>query len=246
MANKIVIASGKGGVGKSTLTAGLGRAAANAGKRTLLIDCDAGLGSLDILLGCDKDCAFNWMDLYEERCKKEDALLPVCENLWLLPVPRTLQTDYPEDAVADFIAKTEAEYDLIFIDAPAGIGAGLRRAAKGADRAIVVATPDSVSVRGAWSVARVLTQNGIKEARLVVNRFDYKAARKRKQFNIDTAIDETAVQLIGVVPEDEKIACSSVTGKQLKKNNPAAKAFARILRRIGGEHVALRVSYLKN
>ena len=92
----------------------------------------------------------------------------------------------------------------------------------------------------------MLTQNGIKEARLVVNRFDYKAARKRKQFNIDTAIDETAVQLIGVVPEDEKIACSSVTGQQLKKNNPAAKAFARILRRIGGEHVALRVSYLKN
>lgn len=246
MANKIVIASGKGGVGKSTLTAGLGRAAANAGKKTLLIDCDAGLGSLDILLGCDKDCAFNWMDLYEERCQKEEALLPLGDNLWLLPVPRTLQTEYPEDAVADFIGKNEEDFDLILIDAPAGIGNGLKRAAKGAQRAIVVATPDAISVRGAWSVARVLTQQGIKEARLVINRFDYKSARKRKQFNIDTAIDETAVQLIGVVPEDDKVVSASVTGKKLKKNNPAAKAFARILRRIDGEHVALRISYLKN
>ncbi|MBQ3519681.1 MAG: P-loop NTPase [Clostridia bacterium] len=245
MANRIVIASGKGGVGKSTLTAGLGKAAANAGKKTLLIDCDAGLGSLDILFGCDKDCAFNWMDLYEDRCKKEEALLPLGENLWLLPVPRNLQTDYPEDAVADFIEKNEDDFDLILIDSPAGIGNGLKRAAKGAKRAIVVATPDAVSVRGAWSVARVLTQEGIQEVRLAVNRFDYKAARKKKQYNIDFAIDQTAVQLIGVVPEEEKIVFSSVTGQQLKKNSPAAKAFARILRRIDGEHVPLRISYLK-
>lgn len=246
MANRIVIASGKGGVGKSTLTAGLGRAAAAVGKRTLLIDCDAGLGSLDILFECDKDCAFNWMDLYEGRCKKEEALLPLSQNLWLLPVPRTLQIDFPEDAIADFIKKNESDFDLILIDAPAGIGSGLKRAAKGAQRAIVVATPDAVSVRGAWSVARVLMQEGIKETRLAVNRFDYRAARKKKQYNIDFAIDQTAVQLIGVVPEEEKIVSSSVTGKQLKKNSPAAKAFARILRRIDGEHVPLRISYLKN
>ncbi len=245
MANRIVIASGKGGVGKSTLTAGLGRMAAAAGKRTLLIDCDAGLGSLDIMLGCDKACAFNWMDLYEERCTKQEALLPIADNLWLLPVPRSLQTDYPEDAVADFIEKHEDDFDLILIDAPAGIGNGLKRAARGAKRAIVVATPDAVSVRGAWSVARVLTQDGIDEVRLVVNRFDYKAARKKKQYNIDFAIDQTAVQLIGVIPEEEKIMFSSVTGKALKKNSPAVKAFSRILRRIDGEHVPLRISYLK-
>ena len=246
MANRIVIASGKGGVGKSTLTAGLGRTAAAAGKKTLLIDCDAGLGSLDILLGCDKDCAFNWMDLYEERCTPKEALLPVADNLWLLPVPRTLQTDYPEDAVSSFIEQHEQEYDLILIDAPAGIGNGLKRAAKGAQRAIVVATPDAVSVRGAWSVARVLLQEGISEARLAVNRFDYKAAKKKKQFNIDEAIDKTAVQLIGVVPEEANVLFASVTEKRLKKNSPAAKAFARILRRIDGEHVPLRLSYLKN
>lgn len=245
MANRIVIASGKGGVGKSTLTAGLGRASAASGRKTLLIDCDAGLGSLDILFGCDKDCAFNWMDLYEDRCKKEDALIKVADNLWLLPVPRTLQIDFPEDAVSSFIEKNEEDFDLILIDAPAGIGNGLKRAAKGAQRAIVVATPDAISVRGAWSVARVLTQEGIKEARLAINRFDYKAARKKKQYNIDFAIDQTAVQLIGVIPEEEKIISTSVTGKQLKKRSPAAKAFARILKRIDGKQVPLRISYLK-
>ncbi|MBQ3087520.1 MAG: AAA family ATPase [Clostridia bacterium] len=245
MANKIVIASGKGGVGKSTLTAGLGRTAAGKGIKTLLIDCDAGLGSLDILLGCDKDCTFNWMDVYEERCKAEDALIGVCDNLSLLPVPRSAETDYPEDAIKSFLDKHESEYDLIFIDAPAGIDNGVKRAAMGADRAIVVATPDTVSVRGAWTVARVLLQNGIKEARLVINRFDYRSVRRKKQFNIDDTIDQTAVQLLGVVPEESKIISASVTGKQLKKNSPAAKAFDRILQRIYGANVPLRISYFK-
>lgn len=245
MANKIVIASGKGGVGKSTLTAGLGRIAARKGIKTLLIDCDAGLGSLDILLGCDQDCTFNWMDLYEERCNAEDALIKVSENLTLLPVPRSLETDYPEDAIKTFLDKHENDYDLIFIDAPAGIDDGLKRAAMGADRAIVVATPDTVSVRGAWTVARVLTQNGIKEARLVINRFDYKSVRKKRQFNIDDAIDKTAVQLIGVVPEESKLISACVTGKQLKKNSLAEKAFDRILQRIYGANVPLRISYFK-
>lgn len=245
MANTVVIASGKGGVGKSTLTAGLGRAAALTGKKTLLIDCDAGLGCLDILFGCATECTFNWMDVYEERCLKEDALHRIDRNLYLLPVPRTLDVLFPEDAVSSFVEKYGEEFDLILIDAPAGIGSGLKRAAKAAQRAIVVATPDAVSVRGAWSVARLLTRDGIKEVRLVVNRFDYKAVRKKKMFNVDTSIDRTAVQLIGVVPEEEKIISSSVTGKQLKKNSAAAKAFARIERRIAGEQVTLKISYLK-
>ncbi len=245
MANTVVIASGKGGVGKSTLSAGLGRAAAAARKKTLLIDCDAGLGCLDILFGRTSDCAFNWMDIYDERCTKEDALIHLSQNLWLLPVPRSLVIDFPEDAISSFVEKYGEEFDLILIDAPAGIGSGLKRAAKAAERAIVVATPDAVSVRGAWSVARLLSQEGIKEVRLVVNRFDYKAVRKKKLYNIDTSIDQTAVQLIGVVPEEEKITTSSVTGKQLKKNSAAVKAFARIERRIAGEQVALKVSYLK-
>lgn len=245
MANTVVVASGKGGVGKSTLTAGLGRAAAAAGKKTLLIDCDAGLGCLDILFGRTADCAFNWMDVYEERCTCEDALIHLEQHLWLLPVPRTLVIDFPEDAISSFVEKYGDDYDLILIDAPAGIGSGLKRAAKAAQRAVVVATPDAVSVRGAWAVARLLTQEGIKEARLIVNRFDYKAVRKKKLFNVDSAVDQTAVQLIGVVPEEEKIITSSVTGKQLKKSSSAVRAFARIERRIAGEQVTLKASYLK-
>lgn len=246
MAISVLIASGKGGVGKSTLTAGLGAAAANAGMKTLLIDCDAGLGSLDLLFGCAENCAFNWMDVYEGRCTKDDALIAIQDNLHLLPVPRTLQTDFPEDCIADFVAKHGDAFDLILIDAPAGIGAGLRRAAKAAQRAIVVATPDTVSVRGAWSVAKLLLQEGIGQARLVVNRFDSKQVKKNKLFNIDTAIDKTGVQLIGVVPEEKNLISASVTGKKLKKKSAAAKAFERILRRVLGEHIPLKLSYLKS
>lgn len=244
MAVKTVIASGKGGVGKSTVTKNLGVQFSSKNCRTLLIDCDAGLSSLDIMLGVSESVNFTWADIAEERCNVSDALIKINEKLTLLPSPKQpLTEEYPE-IIRSITNELNGEFDYIFIDAPAGIGRGLMRAAKGADKALVVATADEVSVTGAGTVKRVLNENGINEARLLINRYDIKAAKKGFLLTVDEIIDKTLVQLIGIIPEDKNIMYSTVSEKKLKTKKSDG-AFARIAGRISGNYIPLELSQLK-
>lgn len=244
MAIKTVIASGKGGVGKSTVTKSLGLQLSEKGASTLLIDCDAGLSSLDIMLGVSEKVNFTWGDVAEERCSTEDALMKISDNLTLLPSPkRPLTKDFP-DIIKNLTEKLQDDYDYIFIDAPAGIGRGLHRAAAGADKALVVATADEVSVTGAGTVQKVLRENGIKESRLLINRYDVRAAKKGLLLTVDEIIDKTLVQLIGIVPEDKNIMYSTVSEKRLKTRK-SDSAFLRIAGRISGKYIPLELSQLK-
>lgn len=244
MAIKTVIASGKGGVGKSTVTKSLGLQLSEKGASTLLIDCDAGLSSLDIMLGVSEKVNFTWGDVAEERCTTVDALMKISDNLTLLPSPkRPLTKDFP-DIIKNLTEKLQDDYDYIFIDAPAGIGRGLHRAAAGADKALVVATADEVSVTGAGTVQKVLRENGIKESRLLINRYDVRAAKKGLLLTVDEIIDKTLVQLIGIVPEDKNIMYSTVSEKRLKTRK-SDSAFLRIAGRISGKYIPLELSQLK-
>jgi len=244
MAIKTVIASGKGGVGKSTITKSLGLQLSEKGASTLLIDCDAGLSSLDIMLGVSEKVNFTWGDIAEERCTTEDALMKISDNLTLLPSPkRPLTKDFP-DIIKNLTEELQDDYDYIFIDAPAGIGRGLHRAAAGADKALVVATADEVSVTGAGTVQKVLGENGIKESRLLINRYDVRAAKKGLLLTVDEIIDKTLVQLIGIVPEDKNIMYSTVSEKRLKTRK-SDSAFLRIAGRISGKYIPLELSQLK-
>lgn len=245
MTRCILIASGKGGVGKSSITAGLGRIFCSAGLKTLLIDCDAGLSSLDIMLGLSEGSAFSWHDAYLERCSIYDAIIKNDELPDLLPAPVS-----PLDEPADQVVKHAAEllrddYDIILIDAPAGLGRGLLRAAAAAKQLIVVATADEISVKDAAALDReIRKRSDINESRLIINRYDVKAAKKGKLLTIDDIIDKTTVQLIGVVPEDKNIMYSTVTGKTGKKSK-SFKALQRISERINGKNVELELSLLK-
>ncbi|MBO5397041.1 MAG: AAA family ATPase [Clostridia bacterium] len=244
MAIKTVIASGKGGVGKSTITKSLGLQLSEKGASTLLIDCDAGLSSLDIMLGVSEKVNFTWGDVAEERCSTADALMKISDNLTLLPSPkRPLTKDFP-DIIKNLTEKLQDDYDYIFIDAPAGIGRGLHRAAAGADKALVVATADEVSVTGAGTVQKVLRENGIRESRLLINRYDVRAAKKGLLLTVDEIIDKTLVQLIGIVPEDKNIMYSTVSEKRLKTRK-SDSAFLRIAGRISGKYIPLELSQLK-
>lgn len=244
MAIKTVIASGKGGVGKSTITKSLGLQLSEKGASTLLIDCDAGLSSLDIMLGVSEKVNFTWGDVAEERCSTEDALMKISDNLTLLPSPkRPLTKDFP-DIIKTLTEELQDDYDYIFIDAPAGIGRGLHRAAAGADKALVVATADEVSVTGAGTVQKVLRENGIRESRLLINRYDVRAAKKGLLLTVDEIIDKTLVQLIGIVPEDKNIMYSTVSEKRLKTRK-SDSAFLRIAGRISGKYIPLELSQLK-
>ena len=244
MAIRIITASGKGGVGKSTICKGLALEFTEAGKNTLLIDCDAGLSSLDVMLGAAHLVNFTWSDVLCDRCEAKDALLKISENLTLLPSPKDALTEDYFDEFSELVQSLDDSYDIIILDAPAGLGRGLQRAAKAASRALIVATADEVSVKGAEKVNSLLEKEGITQSRLLINRYDIKAAKKGKLLTIDEIIDKTLVQLIGIVPDDKNIIYSTVSEKPLKTKR-SRKAFSRISARILGEKRELTLKQLK-
>ncbi len=244
MALKIITASGKGGVGKSTVCKGLALQFRKLGKNTLLIDCDAGLSSLDVMLGVDSLVNFTWYDALTGRCELSDSLIKIDEYLTLLPSPKTALKEELFDEFTDAVKSLDSMFDIIILDAPAGLGRGLLRAARAAEKALIVATADEVSVRGAEKVNNLLTEEGITQTRLLINRYDVKAAKKGKLLTVDEIIDKTLVQLIGIIPDDINITYSTVSEKPLKTKK-STNAFARVAARILGEKIELTVSQLK-
>lgn len=244
MAKTIVIASGKGGVGKSTASSALGRAFAAAGKKTLLVDCDPGLSSLDVMLGVREKVLFSWYDAYLGNCTAQEALTEAGEGLSLLAAPGLPLYEEASDAIVQVTEELAGQYDIIIRDAPAGLGAGLMRAAASAQTALIVATADEVSVKGAAAVAELIRKAGTENVRLLINRYDVRAARRGKLLSVDELIDKSCVRLIGIVPEDKDITYSTVTNAQ-RKNSKSAKAFARIAERMDGKNIDLSLSLLK-
>lgn len=244
MSQTIVIASGKGGVGKSTASAALGRAFAAAGKKTLLIDCDAGLSSLDVMLGVRDKVLFSWYDAYLGNCTAAEALIEAGEGLFLIAAPGLPLYEEAADAIIKTTENLTEEFDVIIRDAPAGLGAGLVRAASGAEMAVIVATADEVSVKGAAAVADIIRKNGVGNIRLLINRYDIKAAAKGKLLSVDELIDKSMVRLLGIIPEDKDIVYSTVTNIR-KPNAKSAKAFIRTAQRLDGKNVDLILSLLK-
>ena len=244
MAKKIVIASGKGGVGKSTMAAMLGLCLSRQGKRTLLVDCDAGLNTLHFLLDTSVETLYNWQDAAEGACDIADAVCVLNPCLSLLNAPAEPPADIAEDCLQTMLPEIENGYDYILLDAPAGLGTGLKRAALPAESALIIATADTVSVQGAGKTQEILQDYGISETRLIINRYNTKEAKKGNYYDIDAMIDQTLVQLIGVVPEDPELSAYSVTRK-LSKHSRSKAAFDRIARRVRGENVRLTHALLK-
>ncbi len=240
MAMVTAVVSGKGGVGKSTLCAGLGSALCREGKRVLLVDGDAGLRSLDLLLGITEMLAYDLGDVVQGRCSPQEAVYPTSlPRLFLLPAqqgrpfaPRVMR------AVIDSLS---AQFDHVLIDGPAGLGAGFFSVCAPADRAILAATADSVSVRAASAVRRTLDEYHL-ECRLVLTRFREEVFRRAGSFaDLDEIIDRVGAQLLGIVPEDDLVAVRAANGKPLSEKGAAASAFRRISQRMEGQTVPLSV-----
>ena len=236
MARKIVVASGKGGVGKTTVTIGLGKALAAGGARVLIVDFD-NLRSVDLMLGAAQDVMFDWGDAANGRCAPEDALLQRQGVSFFACPPSydgiTLQQ------VRDLIGQVEPGFDFILFDAPAGIGTGLLLAAAAAQRAIVVATPDLVCVRSACRAAQELEKQGIKSSRLVINRAVRRDIRRRLLLNIDDVIDATGVQLIAIIPEDRRLRAAGMEGGIYLPEQASYEAFGNLALRVQGKNIPL-------
>lgn len=237
MAEIIMVTSGKGGSGKSTFTVGVSRALAQLGKKVLAVDCDIGLRSLDLLFGVSEQVVFDWGDLLSERCTAEQAVS--VGSIGLLAAPLSYSDSFTEDGFSRLIHKFDDKYDFIFIDSPAGIDRGFSLAASGAKRAIAVTTPDSVCVRSCNRAFRELDRLGVADVRLVINMFESKPVCKHRLLNIDQCIDETGVQLLGIVPRDPALAFCSVTGDAPGEFSSSTLAFRRIAKRLCGEKAPL-------
>lgn len=241
MAKIFTVASGKGGVGKSTFCANIALSLEKLNKKVLLIDGDVCLRSLDLLLSVDEMVVYDWLDVLENRCDKDKARLFFSDNIQLLPAP----SEYPENMTCELFGSLlnqyRDEYDYIFIDSPAGTGALPLCFAQCADTCLAVATPDEISARAACVLGNQLTAKGIKEEnlRLIINRFDEKCVKKGKMLNADDMIDRTYIRLLGIIPEEPDLMCSSVTGKQLFDYSDAKTAFDNIAGRITGKEIPL-------
>lgn len=235
-----VITSGKGGVGKSTVTFGLGAVFAARGKRVLLIDGDAGLGSLDHMLGVSAQKVFDIADVVSGAVKPDKAVYKCAfiPNLFLLPAPGMDEDTVSPDIMKPFVSALSRYYDHILIDSPAGIGQGFSSAAAAANRALVIVTPDPVSLRGASQAGQKLDKLGIMQRRLVINRFKSDTFRAQGYYrDLDSVIDAAGIQLIAVIPEDPLLAAATVRAEPPLPKSPGMLAAARLAARLLGEQV---------
>ncbi|PJI07127.1 MULTISPECIES: septum site-determining protein MinD [Clostridium] len=242
MGEAIVVTSGKGGVGKTTTTANIGTALASMKKKVVLIDGDTGLRNLDVLMGLENRIVFTLLDVVEENCRLKQALIKDkhYENLFLLPTAQTRdKNDVKPEQMLKLVNELKEEFDYVIIDCPAGIEQGFENAIIGADRAIVVVNPEVTSVRDADRVIGKIDAKGIDDHQVVVNRIDYDMVKRGDMLGIEDIIDNLAIKLIGVVPNDKQITVSTNKGEPivLNQNSSAGKAFKDIARRVLGEDV---------
>lgn len=241
MGSVIVITSGKGGTGKTSLTGGMGAALARQGSRVLCLDADVGLRNLDITLGMTDAALMDFSDVMAGRCPLERAAAPHpgIEGLYLLTAPLTLPADFAgEEGFRSLLEEARQTYDWVLIDAPAGLGQGFRLAACGADRAIVVATSDPASLRDCQRVAEELREVSL--VHLVVNRVRRRLLQKLGA-TIDDAMDAAGLPLLGLVPEDVRVLLAAGSGQPLclVTEKGAARAYDNLARRVRGEETPL-------
>lgn len=243
MGQVIAVVSGKGGTGKTSFTANVGMALAQMGHPTLCLDCDVGLRNLDIALAMTDRAVMDFTDVMVGRCSLEEAAVrhPAQKNLYLLTAPsRTGAEEISREGFRGLFPEIRERFDYCLVDAPAGLGRGFQLALAGADRAVVVTTTESSSLRDAQRTVMELGGLGRGQVHLVVNRCRKKLLRSLHQ-TIDDAIDTAGLPLLGVIPEDETMPLYAGRGVPLltSSNNYAAKAYRNIARRIDGRRVSL-------
>ncbi len=245
MAGKvIVITSGKGGVGKTTATANIGTALAEMGNRVCLIDADIGLRNLDVVMGLENRIVYDIVDVVENNCRLEQALIrdKRNDNLFLLPAAQTRDktavTPFQMNELTDTLKE---EMDYVLVDSPAGIEQGFKNAISGADEAIILTTPEVSAVRDADRIIGLLESEGIKDPEVIINRIRIDMVERGDMMNIEDMIEILAINLLGVVPDDESIVVSTNRGEPivLSEGVKAGTAFINIARRISGEELPL-------
>jgi septum site-determining protein MinD len=238
----ITITSGKGGVGKTTATANLGVALALMGYRVVTIDADIGLRNLDVVMGLENRIVYDLVDAVEGQCRLRQAMIrdKRLSELYLIPAAQTRDKTAvsPQDMVR-VCDQIRPDFDYILVDSPAGIERGFQNAIAPADKILIITTPEVSAVRDADRIIGMLEAQEKNTPQLIINRFKPDMARRGDMLGTSDVIEILAIELIGIVPEDEAIIISTNKGvpAALEEKVLAGQAFRNIARRIAGQDV---------
>lgn len=243
MGRIVVTTSGKGGVGKTTVTANLGTALAQAGQKVALMDADFGLRNLDLLLGLENRVVYTAVDVIAGACRLGQALVKDrrSPNLVLLPAAQARdKTAVTADQMGQLMRELAQEYDFVIVDCPAGIEQGFRNAIAAVEEAIVVTTPDISAVRDADRVIGILEASDIKDIRLIVNRVRPEMVAAENMMSVDDVVELLSIPLLAVVVDEPQVIVSTNKGEPMvlaESPSLAATAIIHAARRLLGEEV---------
>ena len=241
MSEVIVITSGKGGVGKTTTVANIGTGLAAMGKRVAVVDTDIGLRNLDVVMGLENRIVYNLVDVINGSCRLKQALIRDRrhQDLYLLPSAQTKdKTAVSPEQMIKLTDDLREEFDYVLLDCPAGIEQGFQNAIAGADRALVVTTPEVSAIRDADRIIGLLEANGFKQMDLIINRLRMDMVKRGDMMSADDVVDILAVPLIGIVPDDENVVIATNQGEPLVgSDTPAGKAYRNVVDRVLGKEI---------
>ncbi|MCA9991440.1 MAG: septum site-determining protein MinD [Ardenticatenaceae bacterium] len=245
-AQVITVTSGKGGVGKTTVSANLAAALAMMGKKVVALDADIGLRNLDVVMGLENRIVYDLVDVVEGRCRLRQAMIrdKRFPELYLIPAAQTRDkmAVSPSDMVL-VCDQLREEVDYVVVDSPAGIERGFRNAVAPADRVIIVTNPEISAVRDADRIIGLIEAEEKGPGYLVINRLKPAMVARGDMLSIEDVLDILAISLIGVVPEDDAILVSTNRGLPVAmsatNSTSASQAFRNIAHRLTGQNVPL-------
>jgi septum site-determining protein MinD len=254
MAKVLVVTSGKGGVGKTTSTAALGAALAQAGQKVAVVDFDVGLRNLDLVMGAERRVVFDLVNVIQGTAKLSQALIrdKRLEALWLLPASQTRDKDaLTEEGVASVIQELRGKFDWVICDSPAGIERGATLAMRFADVAVIVTNPEVSSVRDSDRIIGLLdskTEKAEKGQRIdkhvLITRYDAQRAARGEMLNIEDVLEILSTPLLGIIPESEEVLRASNVGSPVTISNAMsapARAYLDAARRLKGDDVPMNI-----
>lgn len=233
MGKSIVVTSGKGGVGKTTVTANLGIALAWRGRKVVLVEGDIGLNNLDVCMHIEDKVLYDIGDVVKNKCTINQSLVPFCDNLFVLPATSMTSTLVSTLQFMEIVDKLKDAFEYVIIDCPAGIEDSFHRAIKGADEAILVTTPHIASIRDAYKVSRVLSSYRLEKQGLIVNRMQGANVLDRTMLSAKEITNALQLELYGVIPEGNDVNLFSVI-TEFKPNSPVTFSYNLIAEYLDG------------
>ncbi len=249
MSKVIAVTSGKGGVGKSSISVCLANSYANAGKKALILELDLGLRCIDIMLGVENNVVFDLSDVIKERCSLNDSIIE-CEknkNLFYIPAPEKFSFRYDSHKLIKIITSLKENYDIIIVDMPAGLSGfetDLLSQKHIFDIILIITTPDPISIRDAQKTVLLLEELRYDNYKLIINSVEKHELKKLKIRDLDIIIDMIGAQLIGVITYSNEYKLSLAEGIFLDPKHLLSKVFSAICKRIDGEYIPLIIHKL--